>query len=88
MEACSGAHYRGRVCLSLGLAPRPMAAQFVKPFRKNGAVKNGRQDAEAIVTAVRQGNMRFVDIKTVEQQARLSWLGPRSRPPGAARSYL
>jgi len=73
MEACSGAHYWGRVCQSLGLVPRLMAAQFVKPFRKNGAVKNDRQDAEAIVTAVRQGNMRFVGIKTVEQQARLSW---------------
>lgn len=73
MEACSGAHYWGRVCQSLGLVPRLMAAQFVKPFRKNGAVKNDRQDAEAIVTAVRQGNMRFVSVKTVDQQARLSW---------------
>lgn len=73
MEACSGAHYWGRLCESMGLVPRLMAAQFVKPFRKNGAVKNDRQDAEAIVTAVRQGNMRFVGIKTVDQQARLSW---------------
>ena len=73
MEACSGANHWGRQCQSLGLVPRLMAAQFVKPYRKNGAVKNDRQDAEAIVTAVRQGNMRFVSVKTVEQQARLSW---------------
>lgn len=73
MEACSGAHYWGRQCQAMGLVPRLMAAQFVKPFRKNGAVKNDRQDAEAIVTAVRQGNMRFVSVKTLDQQARLSW---------------
>lgn len=49
-----------------------MAAQFVTPFRKNRTAKNDRNDAEAIVTAARQGNMRFVPVKTVEQQARLS----------------
>ncbi|MEK5756750.1 IS110 family transposase, partial [Acinetobacter variabilis] len=35
--------------------------------------KNDRNDAEAISTAARQGNMRFVAVKTVDQQARLSW---------------
>ena len=73
MEACSGAHYWGRYCEQQGLLPRLMAAQFVKPFRKNSAIKNDRQDAEAIATAARQGNMRFVSIKTEDQQARLSW---------------
>ena len=73
MEACSGAHYWGRYCQQHGLAPRLMAAQFVKAYRKNSAVKNDRQDAEAIATAARQGNMRFVSVKTEEQQARLSW---------------
>lgn len=33
-----------------------------------------RNDAEAIATAARQGNMRFVPVKSVDQQARLSWL--------------
>jgi len=73
MEACSGAHYWGRFCERHGLKPKLMAAQFVKPFRKSAAIKNDRNDAEAIATAARQGNMRFVIIKTEAQQARLSW---------------
>jgi transposase len=73
MEACSGAHHWARLCLELGLQPRLMAAQFVKPFRKSACNKNDRNDAEAIATAVRQGNMRFVPVKSVDQQARLSW---------------
>ena len=73
MEACSGAHHWARRCLAHGLQPRLIAAQFVKPFRKSQAAKNDRNDAEAIATAARQGNMRFVPVKTVEQQARLAW---------------
>lgn len=73
MEACSSAHYWGRLCLSYGLVPRLIAAQFVQPFRKSSAIKNDRNDAEAIATAARQGNMRFVSIKSEAQQARLSW---------------
>ena len=73
MEACSGAHHWGRRCLEHGLVPRLMAAQFVKPFRKSLSAKNDRNDAEAIATAARQGNMRFVPVKSVDQQARLAW---------------
>jgi len=73
MEACSGAHHWARRCLEHGLQPKLMAAQFVKPFRKSRTTKNDRNDAEAIATAARQGNMRFVSIKTIDQQARLSW---------------
>lgn len=73
MEACGGAHYWGRRCHALGLVPRVMAAQFVKPFRKAKGAKNDRNDAEAIATAARQGNMRFVPVKDAGQQARLSW---------------
>ncbi len=73
MEACSGAHHWARRCLEHGLVPKLMAAQFVKPFRKSQGNKNDRNDAEAIATAARQGNMRFVAVKTVDQQARLSW---------------
>jgi transposase len=73
MEACSGAHDWARSCLRHGLVPKLMAAQFVKPFRKSQANKNDRNDAEAIATAARQGNMRFVPVKTESQQARLSW---------------
>lgn len=73
MEACSGAHHWARRCRDLGLEPRLIAAQLVVPFRKSALHKNDRNDAEAIATAARQGNMRFVPAKTVDQQARLSW---------------
>ena len=73
MEACSGAHHWTRRCQDYGLQPRLMAAQFVTPFRKSCTSKNDRNDAEAIATAARQGNMRFVPVKDVEQQARLAW---------------
>ncbi|WP_049623058.1 IS110 family transposase [Frateuria defendens] len=73
MEACSGAHHWARRCEEYGLTPCLIAAQFVTPFRKRRSTKNDRNDAEAIATAARQGNMRFVPVKTVDQQARLSW---------------
>ncbi|MDN5939948.1 MAG: IS110 family transposase [Salinisphaera sp.] len=73
METCSGAHYWARLCLEYGLRPRLIAAHLVKPFRKSRAIKNDRNDAEAIATAAQQGHMRFVPMKTVDQQARLSW---------------
>ena len=73
MEACSGAHHWARRCLAYGLQPRIIAAQFVKPFRKSGRTKNDRADAEAVATAARQGNMRFVPVKSIDQQVRLAW---------------
>ena len=73
MEACSGAHHWARHCLAYGLQPRIIAAQFVTPFRKSSRSKNDRADAEAIATAARQGNMRFVPVKDIDQQVRLSW---------------
>ena len=73
MEACSGAHHWARRCLEYGLQPRIIAAQFVTPFRKGRKTKNDRADAEAVATAARQGNMRFVPVKSVDQQVRLSW---------------
>lgn len=73
MEACSGANYWARRCLVHGLQPRLIAAQFVSPFRKSQTSKNDRNDAEAIATAARQGNMRFVPIKSEHQ--RQGWLG-------------
>src|SRR3546814_19216279 len=73
MEACSGAHHWARCCQAYGLAPKLIAAQFVAPFRKSRTTKNDRNDAEAIATAARPGNMRFLPVKTVDQQARLAW---------------
>jgi transposase len=72
MEACSGTHHWARELRQFGHEPRIMAAEFVRPFRKSLAAKNDANDAEAICTAVVQPNMRFVSIKSVEQQALLS----------------
>jgi len=66
MEACASAHYWGREFTKLGHEVRLMSPQFVKPYRKSD--KNDRNDAEAICEAVRRPNMRFVPIKSVEQQ--------------------
>jgi len=69
MEAGSGAHHWARELARLGHEPRIMAAEFVRPFRKSIAAKNDANDAEAVCTAMRQPNMRFVSIKSIEQQA-------------------
>jgi len=70
MEACASAHYWGRTLQRYGHAVRLMASQFVKPYVKTN--KNDAADAEAICEAVSRSNMRFVPIKSVEQQAILS----------------
>jgi transposase len=67
MEACASAHHWGRVLQRLGHTVRLMAPQFVKPYVKTN--KNDVADAEAICEAVSRPNMRFVPIKSVEQQA-------------------
>lgn len=70
MEACAGAHYWARELMRFGHEVKLMAAQFVSPYRKRGTSgKNDRNDAEAICEAVGRPNMRFVPIKSVEQQA-------------------
>ena len=73
MEACSTAHSWGRTMRALGLEPRLIAAEFVRPYRKNQRVKNDTRDAEAVLTALHAPGMRFVTIKTEEQQQRLAW---------------
>jgi transposase len=72
MEACSSAHHWARRMVEMGLEPRIMAAEFVEPHRKSRLAKNDRNDAEAIALAVRDATMRFVAVKSAEQQARLS----------------
>jgi transposase len=69
MEACGGAHYWARKLTELGHTVRLIAPQFVKPYVKTN--KNDAADAEAICEAVGRPNMRFVPIKTTEQQALL-----------------
>lgn len=68
MEACGGAHYWGRRFRALGHDVRVITPHFVKPFVKSN--KNDRNDAEAICEAVVRPTMRFVAIKSVEQQDR------------------
>jgi transposase len=70
MEACSGAHEWARRFATFGHTVKLMAPKFVLPYRKSG--KNDGNDAEAICEAVRRPNMRFVPIKSVEQQSELS----------------
>lgn len=70
MEACGGAHHWARKLSEQGHTVRLMSPQFVKPFVKSN--KNDAADAEAICEAVQRPNMRFVPIKTVDQQAVLS----------------
>jgi transposase len=78
MEACSSAHHWARFLASQGHTPKLMAAEFVAPFRKSHGAKNDRNDAQAILVAVRQADMRFVSVKSVDQQAMLAWHRARS----------
>ncbi len=73
MEACGTAHYWARTMQALNLVPCIMAAEFVKPYRKNQRVKNDSRDAEAILAALHAPGMRFVTPKTEAQQQRLCW---------------
>src|SRR5215470_19769489 len=70
MEACSGAHEWARRFAASGHTVKLMAPKFVAPYRKSG--KNDGNDAEAICEAVARPNMRFVPVKSLEQQAVLS----------------
>lgn len=67
MEACSGAHYLSRELRKRGFDARIMAPKFVAPYRKNG--KNDSNDAAAICEAVTRPSMRFVSVKSEEQQS-------------------
>lgn len=66
MEACGGAHHWARVLQAQGYTVKLIAPQFVKPYVKSN--KNDANDAEAICEAMSRPHMRFVAIKTVEQQ--------------------
>ena len=66
MEACGGAHYWARELIKLGHEVRLMPPQYVKPYVKTN--KHDAADAEAIREAVTRPSMRFVPVKTVEQQ--------------------
>ena len=69
MEACATAHYWAREFTKLGHEVRLMPAKDVKAYVKRN--KNDAADAEAICEAVRRPTMRFVRIKSAEQQGQL-----------------
>ncbi len=66
MEACGGANYWAREIKALGHEVKLIAPQYVKPYVKGN--KNDYNDAEAIAEAAQRPTMRFVPIKSVEQQ--------------------
>jgi transposase len=75
IEACGAAHHWGRALTALGHAVRLLPPQEVKPYvRRN---KNDAADAEAICEAMSRPRMRFVPVKTAEQQAALMLVGVR-----------
>jgi transposase len=67
IEACSTSHYWARELIARGHEVRLLPAQYVKPYVKRG--KNDAADAEAICEAVTRPTMRFVPIRTPEQQS-------------------
>ncbi len=66
MEACAGAHHWARELQSRGYTVRLIPPQFVKPYVKSN--KNDANDAEAICEAMSRPAMRFVAVKSIEQQ--------------------
>ncbi|HVY52936.1 MAG TPA: IS110 family transposase [Gammaproteobacteria bacterium] len=69
IEACTGAHYWGRLFERYGHTVKMMAPQFVKPYIKSN--KSDRNDARGIAEAVTRPDMKFVPIKMIEQQETL-----------------
>jgi transposase len=80
MEACASAHYWARELTKLGHEVRLMPAKDVKAYVKRN--KNDAADAEAICEAVARPTMRFVRIKSAEQQGQL--MQHRMRPAAEA----
>ena len=76
-EACGSASYWAREMAALGHQVKLIAPQYVRSFVKRQ--KNNAADAEAIVIATRQPEMRFVAPKTIDQQARAAIFRGRER---------
>jgi transposase len=73
MEACSGAHHWARRLEAMGLQTRLIAGHFVGPYRMEGRRgKNDANDAAAVCEAASRPSMRFVPVKTAEQQGILA----------------
>src|SRR5882724_8423717 len=72
-EACGGAHHWARLLASFGHQAKLWPPQYVKPYVKRG--KNDAADAEALCEAMSRPTMRFVPVKTADQQAALMLVG-------------
>ena len=77
IEASGAAHHWARLLGTMGHEVKIIAPQFVKPYVKRG--KNDLADAEALCEAMSRPTMRFVPVKSVEQQAALMLVSLRSR---------
>jgi transposase len=77
IEACGASHHWARLLQSFGHTVQLIAPQLVKPYVKRG--KNDAADAEALCEAMSRPTMRFVPVKTAEQQAALMLVGLRDR---------
>ena len=77
IEACGASHHWARLLGSFGHEVKLIAPQLVKPYVKRG--KNDAADAEALCEAMSRPTMRFVPVKTAEQQAALMLIGLRDR---------
>ena len=93
VEACASSHHWARELIGLGHEVRLMPAQYVKPYVKRS--KNDAADAEAICEAVTRPTMRFVAVKTPEQQSammlhrvRLILCRQRTQLSNALRAHL
>jgi transposase len=78
MEACAKAHHWARELTALGHPARLMPPSYVKAYVRRS--KNDAADAAAICEAVTRPSMRFVPVKTIDQQAVLALLRTRDMP--------
>lgn len=85
IEACGASHHWARVLTGLGHEIKLIAPQLFKPYVKRG--KNDAADVEALCEAMSRPTMRFVSIKSADQQAALMLVGMRERAV-AARTQL
>jgi transposase len=77
IEACGASHHWARLLQSFGHSVKLIAPQLVKPYVKRG--KNDAADATALCEAMSRPTMRFVPVKTAEQQAALMLVSVRDR---------
>ena len=77
IEACGASHHWARLLQSAGHSVKLIPPQLVKPYVKRN--KNDAADAEALCEAMSRPTMRFVPVKTAEQQAALMLVGVRDR---------